>query len=53
MDAVFDLSRKKSAGISHRGPLHEQLFFQEQSVVDNFVLHNDSKKSTDDVRIIV
>ena len=37
MDAVFGLPRKKSAGVSYRGPLHEELFFCSQSPVDEFV----------------
>ena len=37
MDAVFSLPRKKSAGVSYRGPIHEKLFFCSQSPVDEFV----------------
>ena len=37
IDALFGLPRKKSAGTSHRAPLHADLFFQNQSEVDEFV----------------
>lgn len=37
MDALFGLPRKKAAGVSHRDPLHGEIFFCEQSLVDQFV----------------
>lgn len=37
MDALFGLPRKKSAGMSYRGPLHADLFFYQQSSVDQYV----------------
>ncbi|XP_064391176.1 uncharacterized protein LOC135338993 isoform X3 [Halichondria panicea] len=37
MDALFGLPRKKSAGKSHRPPLHDSLFFKDQSSVDEYV----------------
>lgn len=42
MDALFGLPRKKSAGISHCDPLTGNLFFGEQSSVDEFA--SESKK---------
>lgn len=53
MDGLLGLPRKKSAGISHRGPLYEKLFFQDQSEVDSFVCSSASKKTTYDVRVII
>ncbi len=38
---------------NHFEPFQRTEDLCKQSVVDNFVLHNDSKKSTNDVRIIV
>ena len=52
MDAVFGLPRKKSAGISHRDPLHEDLFFCQQSTVDQFVAENDQKRNVSTVSCI-
>lgn len=43
MDALFGLPRKKLAGVSHRGPLHKDLFFYEQLPVDQFVMENSKK----------
>lgn len=37
MDALFGLPRKKSAGSSHRDPLHGDLFFGDQAAVDEHV----------------
>ena len=45
MDAVFGLPRKMSAGTSSRPPLHEELFFDDQAAVDQFVLQRGVKKS--------
>lgn len=36
---------KKSAGTSSRPPLHEELFFDDQAAVDQFVLQRGVKKS--------
>ena len=40
MDGIFGLTRKKSAGISHREPVHGPLFFCSQTVVDEYVNTN-------------
>lgn len=48
MDALFGLPRKKSAGVSHREPLHHNLFFQPQLEVDQYVAGNSHSKATDD-----
>ena len=45
MDALFGLPRKKSAGISYRDPLHNELFFCKQSSVDQFVEESSSNKA--------
>ena len=37
VDALFGLPRKKAAGSSHRDPLHGDLFFGDQSTVDEYV----------------
>ena len=37
LDALFGLPRKKAAGKSHRDPLHGDLFFGNQSSVDEHV----------------
>ena len=42
MDALFSLPRKKSAGTSHRAPLHSDLYFLNQSSVDEFVAKSTS-----------
>lgn len=47
MDALFGLPRKKSAGVSHREPLHSNLFFQTQLEVDQYVADNSNSKATD------
>ena len=36
MDALFGLPRKKSAGTSYREPLLKDVFFIDQSLVDEF-----------------
>lgn len=46
MDAVFGLPRKVSAGMSHRDPLHGELLFCEQSIVDQFVHEYNCSKTT-------
>ena len=45
MDALYGLPRKKAAGVSYREPLHRDLFFNNQSAVDQFVVEN-SEQST-------
>ena len=45
MDALFGLPRKKSAGVSHRGPLLGELFFLDQSEVDQFIALSGNSKS--------
>lgn len=42
MDALFGLPRKKFAEASHCGPLTANLFFDEESSVDEFA--SESKK---------
>ena len=37
LDALFGLPRKKATGKSHRDPLHGDLFFGNQSSVDDHV----------------
>ena len=44
MDALFGLPRKKAAGCSHRGALHEDLFFFDQSAVDEYVASSKQAK---------
>ena len=51
MDALFGLPRKRSAGLSHRDPLHGELFFYEQSSVDQFVAESAKDTSTTDVSV--
>lgn len=50
MDALFGLPRKKSAGCSYRGALHKDLFFCEQSAVDEFVACSEKTKHVPSVR---
>ena len=49
MDALFGLPRKKSAGVSYQDPLHVDLFFCDQSSVDQFVAESKSTKTTPNV----
>ena len=53
--ALFGLPRKKSAGLSYRPPLHGDIFFADQSSVDEFVQSytTEKKKSDDTVRILL
>ena len=52
MDALFGLPRKKSAGISHREPLFQDLVFCDQSTVDQFVqMDSDKSKSATDMNV--
>lgn len=37
LDAIFGLPRKKAAGKSVRQPLHGDLFFADQSQIDEYV----------------
>jgi hypothetical protein len=46
LDALFGLPRKKSAGVSYRGPLHGELFFYEQSPVDQFLIECENLKTS-------
>lgn len=41
MDALFGLPRKRAAGKSFRDPLHGDLFFGNQSSVDEYVSSSD------------
>lgn len=45
MDALFGLPRKKSAGVSHREPLLKDVFFKDQSLVDQFLADNEEIKA--------
>lgn len=49
MDALFGLPRKKSAGVSYRDPLHDNLFFYSQSDIDQFVADSKHSKSSSNV----
>ena len=44
MDALFGLPRKKSAGNSVRPPLTGNLFFEDQTAVDEYVLMHSKEK---------
>lgn len=52
MDALFGLPRKKSAGTSYQDPLHGNLFFCNQSAVDQFVTDIQQPKPTSNVSIV-
>ena len=45
MDALFGLPRKKSAGVSYRSPLMGELFFFDQTEVDQFIALSENSKS--------
>ena len=49
MDGLFGLPRKKSAGVSYCDPLLGNLFFSEQSSVDEFVSESKKSVTTSDV----
>ena len=49
MDALFGLPRKKMAGTSYCEPLHGELLFSDQSLVDEFVANNDPSRRAPDV----
>ena len=51
MDALFGLSRKKSAGESYRDPLHGQLYFYDQKDLDEYVKETSCHKN--EIRVIV
>ena len=51
MDALFGLPRKKSAGVSYREPLLGNLFFGDQSSVDQFVSESQKTKSQSSVSL--
>lgn len=53
MDALFGLPRKKSAGCSYRDPLHGQLFFAQQNLVDEYVATYTTGKKSPNVRMYV
>lgn len=46
MDAIFGLPRKLAAGKSVRAPLHGDVFFCDQSMVDEYVENASKRKST-------
>ena len=50
MDALFGLPRKRSAGCSFRGALNGELFFCDQSAVDEFVAFSEQTKQVPSVR---
>lgn len=52
IDALFGLTRKKSAGISHTEPLNGSMYFISQEEVDEFV-DNYPNSSQNNVRIII
>lgn len=43
LDALFGLPRKKAAGKSFRDPLHGNLFFANQQMVDEYVATHKSR----------
>lgn len=47
MDALFGLPRKKSAGMSHRDPLFQDLLFCDQREVNMFVAESVKPKASD------
>lgn len=49
MDALFGLARKKSAGQSHRDPLHGHVFFKNQVSVDEHVASAPQRRVYDKV----
>ena len=49
MDALFGLPRKKHAGVSQRNPLFGELFYLDQSAVDQFVQDSGNPKSVSTV----
>ena len=49
MDALFGLPRKKSAGQSHRDPLHGHIFFKDQPSVDEHVASSSRRNAYDKV----
>ena len=46
MDALFGLPRKVAAGSSVRPPLHGNLFFEDQSIVDEYVSSHSGGKTS-------
>lgn len=52
IDALFGLPRKKSAGTSYREPLLGNLYFGNQSSVDQFVNESVKAKSQSEVSYI-
>ena len=53
MDALFGLPRKKSAGVSYREPLHDDLFFSYQSTVDQYVAEYNQSKDDSNVKFAI
>ena len=51
MDALFDLPRRKSAGIIHQSPLLADLFFCDQYAVHEFVAKGNSYTTRPEVSI--
>ena len=49
MDAIFGLPRKKAAGGSVRQPLHGDLFFEDQSQIDEYLNNATRAKSVSKV----
>ena len=52
MDALFSLPRKKSAGVSYKIPFLGNLFWGDQSSVDQFVAENKTKKNTNSLSMV-
>ena len=53
MDALFGLPRKKSAGQSHRDPLHGHIFFKDQPSVDEHVANSSRRNACDKVLLLM
>ncbi len=49
MDGLFGLPRKKSAGVSHREPLLNNVYFYDQAEVDRFVSESEPVKLNEKV----
>ena len=53
MDARFGLPRKKSAGNSVRPPLTGDLFFEDQTAIDEYVsMHSKEKAATTKLNMV-
>lgn len=52
IDALFGLPRKKAAGVSHRRPLHGDLFFLDQNAIDEYVASRKLPRKHKDEEVI-